>query len=192
MNWIWSKYRLSQSCFCLDSNFQTKIELIELYFRTSEPATSNSVTTFWRVLGELYRSETLWGSMDPWWGLEIKFSGRMGLPILPFWTLKCLFLEFFSLWRPATSVKINGYLWWLKRFFLMDELYWLVPQSTSLDFYFLRYGPLTGTRWWYDDMEWRFFRKQKIFVSLFDPEKMIPTKKGPTFNFCAIWTSKVE
>jgi hypothetical protein len=43
---------------------------------------------------------------------------------------------------------MNGYLGKPCRLFVrVDILYRLVPQLTLFELYFLRYGPLTGTKW---------------------------------------------
>jgi hypothetical protein len=54
-------------------------------------------------LGESYRSEILWGYMDRWWGLAIKFSSRVAHLI---WTKNESFLAFFSSTLKGTSKSI--------------------------------------------------------------------------------------
>jgi hypothetical protein len=66
--------------------------------------------------------------------------GALSASFWPFLTLK------------AIHVRKNKWLFDMREPVIrVDILCRLVPQLTPLDFYFLRYGRLTGTRWcWYE------------------------------------------
>ncbi len=116
-------------------------------------------SNFWKGLRESYRSEILWGYMDLWWGLAIKFWGRVTCypaymdPLVP---LFCIF----SLWRPATSVKMKGHTRKLNSLVRLGELYQLVPQLTLSDIYSLRYAPINK---YHVILTWRGFSILRTF-----------------------------
>ncbi len=128
--------------------------------------------------------------MDPWWGLAIKFWGRVSPSIAyldPWMPLFCIF----SLWRPATSVKMNGYLEKLNRL-----LVWIFP----IDWY-VKWPHWTFIYW---DMVDRqvlggvYLRSEKKYFSRFffrfsgksTLEKTIPPKKLTVGFRCRVFSGK--
>ncbi len=127
----------------------------------------------------------MWGYMGPWWVSQYNFGVGCHLLSCLSGTFSASFWHFLTL--KATHVRKNQ---WLSNKLLQllrpDILYRLVSQLTPLDFYFLRYGPLTGTRWCsYGGNIGKLFFCCYLGKSIL--KKTVPTKKwGSTLNNRAI------